>query len=99
MVAGPAGAPTAGRILSHRRPVRTYRAPYSQEELSRISAPSLVVWCDEDQLTPASWGKAYADALKGSTFVGLQGCGHMPNLERPAEFNDAVERFLKTIGR
>lgn len=25
--------------------------------------------------------------------------GHIPNLERPNEFNDAVARFLRPIGR
>jgi pimeloyl-ACP methyl ester carboxylesterase len=86
-------------VYTMSRHMSDHRAPYSPEELSRISVPSLVVWCDEDQITPAAWGKAYADALKGSMFVGLQGCGHVPNLERPAEFNEAVSRFLKTIGR
>lgn len=81
------------------RHLSDHRAPYSPEELSRVAVPSLVVWCDEDQITPASWGKAYADALKGSTWVALRGCGHLPNLERPSEFNDAVTRFLKPIGR
>ncbi len=35
--------------------------------------------------------------LTGGRLVWLPGVGHMPNLERPEEFNDALVKFLNEI--
>jgi pimeloyl-ACP methyl ester carboxylesterase len=32
--------------------------------------------------------------LKGSRYVELEGAGHISNLDRPAEFTQAVREFL-----
>jgi pimeloyl-ACP methyl ester carboxylesterase len=35
--------------------------------------------------------------ISGSRLVVIEGAGHVSNLERPAEFNRALEDFLKGI--
>lgn len=35
--------------------------------------------------------------LKRSELIWMEGVGHMPNLERAAEFNKMLERFLKGV--
>jgi hypothetical protein len=35
--------------------------------------------------------------LKRSELVWMEGVGHMPNLEREVEFNEAMERLLEGI--
>ena len=79
-------------ILRH---LSDHRDPYSVEELSRMHVPALVIWCNQDEVTPLSWGRAYAAAIPGAQLVTIDGCGHYPNLERPHQFNEAVNSFLK----
>jgi pimeloyl-ACP methyl ester carboxylesterase len=35
--------------------------------------------------------------LKRSELVWMEGVGHMPNLEREVEFNEAMERLLEAV--
>ena len=77
------------------RHLSDHRAPYSIQELSAISVPALFVWCREDQITPLNWGEDYAAAVHGARLAVLNGCGHLPNLEKPNEFNQAVLEFLQ----
>jgi len=76
------------------RHLSDHRAPYSLQELSVISVPSLFVWCREDEVTPPKWGEDYAAAVPGAQLTVIEGCGHFPNLEKPTEFNQAVINFL-----
>ena len=76
------------------RHLSDHRAPYSAQELSKILVPALFVWCRQDQITPLSWGEDFASAVPGSSLAVIDGCGHLPNLEKPAEFNQAVLKFL-----
>jgi pimeloyl-ACP methyl ester carboxylesterase len=76
------------------RHLADHRAPYSVEELSKIGVPALFVWCREDEITPLKWGEDYAAAVPGARLAVLDGCGHLPNLEKPEPFNKAVIDFL-----
>ena len=78
-------------IQSH---LADHRPPYTAEELARINVPALFVWCREDRITPPSWGRDFAHPLRNAEFRLLERCGHYPNLERPAHFNQAVLEFL-----
>src|SRR5687767_2561308 len=72
------------------RHLSDHRAPYSVEELSVIRVPALFVWCRQDEITPLKWGEDYAAAVPGAKLAVIDGCGHLPNLERPREFNQAI---------
>jgi 3-oxoadipate enol-lactonase len=37
-----------------------------------------------------------ASFVKGSTYVELEGVGHLANFERPDEFNEVLADFLST---
>jgi pimeloyl-ACP methyl ester carboxylesterase len=37
--------------------------------------------------------------IPGSELVILEGCGHLGPLDQPAEFNAALERFLRKMER
>jgi len=54
----------------------------------------LFIWCREDEVTPLSWGEDYAAAVPGARLKVLDRCGHLPNLEQPAAFDQAVLEFL-----
>jgi pimeloyl-ACP methyl ester carboxylesterase len=59
--------------------------------------PLLVVGGDSDPLIPATVEEALAAASSNGRVEILEGCGHLPNMERPAEFNRILETFLSTL--
>lgn len=81
------------------RHLADHRVPYSREELSVIRLPALFVWCREDEITPLKWGEDYAAAVPGARLAVIEGCGHLPNLEKPEEFNRTVIEFLDKPSR
>ena len=66
-----------------------------QAEAARITAPVLLLWCANDRVIDASAAHAYRDLLPQSTLAMLQGCNHMPMMERPRETADLIEEFLR----
>jgi pimeloyl-ACP methyl ester carboxylesterase len=62
--------------------------------LGGVVTPTLVVWGRQDAIIPVSAGEGYARAIPGATLRVLDGCGHLPEMERPEEFVRAVREFL-----
>ncbi|MEV8596265.1 alpha/beta fold hydrolase [Streptomyces sp. NPDC052013] len=62
--------------------------------LTRLAVPALVVVGAEDEYTPVRDARTMHDLLPDSTLVVIDGAAHMPNLERPDEFNTALADFL-----
>jgi pimeloyl-ACP methyl ester carboxylesterase len=72
--------------------------PDYRDLLTRVTVPSLVVVGRDDAYTPVSDAEAMHAALPQSTLAVVESAAHMPNLERPAEFNAALAEFLARIG-
>lgn len=68
--------------------------PKLERRLGRVRAPTLVLWGREDRLVPLVYGERYRDRIRGARLEVIERCGHLPPIERPAEFADAVLRFL-----
>ncbi|MBI3450171.1 MAG: alpha/beta fold hydrolase [Acidobacteria bacterium] len=68
--------------------------PLRESELASIRAATLIVWGREDRLTPLSLGERLHDAIPGSRLAVIERCGHLPQVERAAEFNSLVAGFL-----
>jgi 2-hydroxy-6-oxonona-2,4-dienedioate hydrolase len=64
------------------------------DELSRIKAPTLVVWTHDDPTATLSDGQKYAAAISDSRFVVFENSSHMPQLEEPERFNALHLAFL-----
>ncbi|MFI1355115.1 alpha/beta fold hydrolase [Streptomyces sp. NPDC020898] len=64
--------------------------------LARLAVPALVVVGADDEFTPVADAEAMHAILPDSTLHLIEGSAHMPNLERPAEFNEALATFLAT---
>jgi pimeloyl-ACP methyl ester carboxylesterase len=56
--------------------------------------PTLLVWGGEDKITPVNCGEVYARAIPGARLITIPDCGHLPEMEQPAEFVRLVEDFL-----
>ena len=63
-------------------------------ELGAVAAPTLLVWGSRDALVPPTLAPQVRDALEGSTLLVLPGAGHVPNYDRPRQFNAATLAFL-----
>jgi len=57
--------------------------------------PVLIIWGEHDSLIPCHHGESAHEAISGSRLEVFDGVGHMPQLEVPARFVAAVERFVE----
>jgi pimeloyl-ACP methyl ester carboxylesterase len=63
--------------------------------LASFTNPVLVVWGREDQLVPVAHAQVAVSGFPNAQVCLLDDCGHLPMLEHPDAFNDAVLGFLK----
>lgn len=75
---------------------RAERPPY-QHVLAALDTPALIIVGSEDSYTTRDDADEMTRLLKRSRLVWMEGVGHMPNMERPAEFNAALSGFLATL--
>ena len=69
--------------------------PDGRDILARFGGPVLVVVGSEDVLTPPAKARAMADLVQGAELVEIPDAGHLASLEKPAQFNAALSRFLE----
>ena len=62
--------------------------------LPKISVPTLILVGAEDAITPVADSEKMHQAIPSSSLVVLDHAGHVSNLERTQEFNDALLHFL-----
>lgn len=67
---------------------------FLDDTVKTIKRPTLIVWGREDGLTPLADAERFQKDIAGSKLVVFDQCGHVPNLEKPGEFNAAVIKFL-----
>jgi 3-oxoadipate enol-lactonase len=88
------GAPPEGAAAALRG--RAERPDYT-ELLRAISVPTLIAVGRNDEYTPVNEAEQMHALIPGSMLAVIEGAAHMPNLERPAEFNEAFQRLLNTV--
>ena len=88
------GTPTVQRILEDARAGND--RSLGLDVLTDIHVPVLILWGEEDRLLPLSSVEDFA-RIKGARVQMLPGCGHIPQLEKPALTRRAVADFVKTL--
>ena len=89
-----------GRVEQHREMTcRLAWKPYMHSLtlrplLASVQTPTLIVWGADDAIAPVECGELYQGAIRGSRLVTIENCGHMPEMERPAELAGTVAEFL-----
>jgi 3-oxoadipate enol-lactonase len=63
--------------------------------LKNIAVPTLVLSGSRDNNAPAPMMAKMASYIPAAAYIEIEGAGHLVNLERPAAFNAALDRFLK----
>jgi len=66
-------------------------------EIRSISAPTLIVWGEKDNIIPLSHSRAFHAQIKGSTVVVMNNAGHLPMEESPNEFATILNSWLEQI--
>jgi 2-hydroxy-6-oxonona-2,4-dienedioate hydrolase len=67
----------------------------TEENMSKIKAPTLVIWTSKDPTASTDVGKMIADWIPGAQFVVMENCGHWPQYEKPEEYNRICLSFLQ----
>jgi pimeloyl-ACP methyl ester carboxylesterase len=62
--------------------------------LHRITAPTLVIWGREDALVSSVYAEEFGTRIAGARVEILDGCGHVPQVERREETLALVREFL-----
>jgi pimeloyl-ACP methyl ester carboxylesterase len=72
----------------------------AEEELAKLTAPSLVLWTDKNPGAGPDAGERLAKAIPGAQFYCIMDAAHWPQWEQPEEHDRVVTGFLtgETIG-
>jgi pimeloyl-ACP methyl ester carboxylesterase len=67
------------------------------EELNQIKKPTLLVWGNNDSITPPFVAREFNNLIPKSELHFIDKCGHAPMMEVPDEFNIILHKFLKKL--
>ncbi|MCW3000899.1 MAG: alpha/beta hydrolase [Conexibacter sp.] len=67
-----------------------------RDRLGEITAPTLVVWGEDDPLVPVRDAWEFGELIPNARVVVYEDTGHVAMLERPEAFNALVAEFLET---
>jgi 3-oxoadipate enol-lactonase len=73
--------------------------PPAAGRLGQVAAPTLVLVGTHDRPDLQAMAAALAGGIGGAERVDLPGTAHLPNMERPEEFNRVVLEFLAKLDR
>jgi len=65
--------------------------------LAELEAPALFVWASHDALIPAGFKRHVAQWLPSAEQIVIDGCGHVPQVERPEQTNGILRRFFASV--
>jgi pimeloyl-ACP methyl ester carboxylesterase len=68
--------------------------PKLKHRLHRISKPTLLLWGENDGVTPVSYGQGYASLIPGAQFRSIPEAGHYPHIEQPQAFLRELRAFI-----
>jgi pimeloyl-ACP methyl ester carboxylesterase len=66
-----------------------------QKAASSLRHETLIIWGAEDRITPLNQAHAGKGLIRNSRLRVIESCGHIPQVECPEEFNQALLDFLK----
>ena len=65
------------------------------DHLKDINLPTLVIAGELDIPTPPCRMEIYREKIRGAKWGVISGAAHLPNFEKPKEFNRLLKEFLK----
>lgn len=84
----------ADAFTYHETDLGRTRMTASEKEWSSIGCPTLIVWGADDRVVPPLAGERLEKLIPGARLVVVDGCGHNPQFEQPANVNPLIASFL-----
>lgn len=69
------------------------------EELNNVKQPTLLVWGNNDTITPPFVAREFNRLIPNSELHFIDKCGHAPMMEQPDEFSVILDKFLKKLNQ
>lgn len=88
----------AGPTVFLRQNTSLLGRPDRRADLAHIDCPTLLVWGREDRLMAVEHGRDMSARIPAAHLLVLEGCGHLPTLERPDATLAVVREWLGVIG-
>lgn len=85
-------------LRSHVNPVGQRESEVLLDELPRLKVPTLVVWGALDRVVPIRHARDAMSRLRDGHLSVIPGCGHLPHVECPDRFTEALKGFLDSSG-
>jgi len=63
--------------------------------LPRIAVPTLLIWGELDARSPLSVARQFQETIPRTELVVIPGAGHVSQLERPQQLNEAIRKFCR----
>ena len=83
-----------GRALKHAPLNREQPVPSAVEQLHRLTHPAFVIWGEADFPHIKDRSRLIANTISGAQYLVMEDCAHLPNMERPRQFDEAILDFL-----
>jgi pimeloyl-ACP methyl ester carboxylesterase len=71
--------------------------PKLEQRLRRITAPTLVIWGENDRFLPIQYAHSYVNRIPGARLCTIPNCGHFVPFEQTDQFVDEVTAFLREL--
>ena len=65
-----------------------------RDRLPELAMPTLIVWGERDRVVPLAQARDAVGRLRRARLVVIPDCGHLPQIERPELFLEALGSFL-----
>lgn len=66
-----------------------------ERRLSRITAPTLIVWGEQDRFVSPNYAEIFAEKINGSAVVKISNAGHLIGLESPEPYATALIEWAR----
>ena len=85
------------RCIQIIRTARVTQRNYVTDILPAIQMPALLIWGNDDTITPMHVAAEFKQLLPDATLAVIDKCGHAPMMEQPTAFNRILEAFLDIV--
>jgi pimeloyl-ACP methyl ester carboxylesterase len=83
-----------GGALKHAPLTQEQSSPSATDQLHRLTHPTFVIWGDADFQHIQERSMLITNTLNDGRHLVMGECAHLPNLEQPTQFDNAVLEFL-----
>jgi pimeloyl-ACP methyl ester carboxylesterase len=84
-----------GNVLNLIHAARSAKRDNLHSNLANINVPTLLLWGEDDHITPMDVARTFNEQIKGSELHSIKDCGHAPMIEHPVWFAEKVKNFLE----